>query len=124
MHGGEEQWDQDGVGTEQRKQLRTEMSLPIANEIKEKLDAYAGDLTIPDNDFRKAVGYAANQWDALMECLRHGHTRLDTNLLESKFRPAKIGEKNWMFIGHPQAGDKSAVIYTLLACCRIHNPLA
>ena len=26
-----------------------------------------------------------------------------------------------MFIGHPQAGDKSAILYTLLACCRIHH---
>jgi transposase len=41
--------------------------------------------------------------------------------LESKFRAAKIGERNWMFVGHPEAGDNSAVLYTLLACCRIHR---
>jgi len=29
-------------------------------------------------------------------------------------------------VGHPQAGQKSAVVYTLLACCKIHriNPEA
>jgi len=26
-----------------------------------------------------------------------------------------------MFIGHPEAGQKSAIIYTLLNCCRIHR---
>jgi len=31
-----------------------------------------------------------------------------------------------MFIGHRDAGEKSAIIYTLLNCCRIHrvNPQA
>ena len=78
-------------------------------------------MTIPANEFRTAVNYMANQWTALKECFEHGHTRLDTNLTESKFRPTKIGEKNWMFIGHPDAGQKSAVAYTLLNCCRIHR---
>jgi hypothetical protein len=26
-----------------------------------------------------------------------------------------------MFIGHPEAGQKSAIIYTILATCRIHR---
>lgn len=26
-----------------------------------------------------------------------------------------------MFVGHPQAGEKSAIIYTLLSCCKIHG---
>jgi hypothetical protein len=29
-----------------------------------------------------------------------------------------VGKKNWLFIGHPEAGDRSAVIYTLLECCK------
>jgi hypothetical protein len=28
---------------------------------------------------------------------------------------------NWMFIGHPDAGEKSAIVYALLNCCRIHR---
>ncbi len=67
-------------------------------------DGYAVEMTIPNNNFRVALNYTANQWPELLECLKHGHTRLDTNLLESKFRPTKIGAKNWMFIGHPDAG--------------------
>ncbi|MCC5842528.1 MAG: IS66 family transposase [Opitutales bacterium] len=117
----EETWNEQGVDDETRKALRAEHSLPIANELKTRLDAWAADMSIPSNKFRTAVGYAANRWEALKECLRHGHTRLDTNLLESKFRPTKIGAKNWTFIGHPAAGEKSAVIYTLLTCCRMHR---
>ena len=122
----EEAWDKEKVTDSARKILRTQHSVPIAESIKVKLDAYAADMKIPNNDFRKAVTYAANQWTALRECFNHSHTRLDTNLLESKFRSTKIGQKNWMWIGHPDAGQKSAIIYSILKTCEIHriNPQA
>ena len=117
----EEEWDKKAVTDPERKILRAEQSVPIAESIKAKLDAYAVDMTIPNNDFRTAVSYTANQWTALRECFNHGHTRLDTNLLESKFRSTKIGAKNWMWIGHPDAGQKSAIIYSILKTCEIHR---
>jgi len=117
----EEEWDEQNVPDSSRKLLRETKSKPILESIKTKLDAYAADISIPNNEFRTAVNYMVNQWPGLKECFEHGHIRLDTNLTESKFRPTKIGEKNWMFIGHPDAGQKSAVAYTLLNCCRIHQ---
>jgi len=117
----EEQWDKEAIPDSTRQIRRSQQSMPIANQIKAHLDAYAADMTIPQGPFRQAVGYTAKNWAALRECFQHGHTRLDTNLLESKFRPTKIGAKNWTFIGHPEAGHKSAIIYTLLNCCRIHS---
>lgn len=117
----EEKWTEEGVSDSHRKILREKQSKPITLKIKARLDAHAADMTIANNEFRRAVNYAVGQWTALTECFEHGHTRLDTNLLESKFRPTKIGAKNWMFIGHPEAGEKSAIAYTLLNCCRIHG---
>lgn len=117
----EEKWDRENLTPDQRLQLRAEKSIPMAEDLKGVLTKHAEDLGIPKNAFRSAITYTLGQWEGLMECLRHGHTKLDTNLLESKFRPAKIGEKNWMFIGHPQAGSKSAILYTMLTCCRIHR---
>ncbi len=117
----EEKWNLADLSPSKRKLLRQSESIPIAKKIKAKLDAYAVDMTIPKNDFRIALNYTINQWTELLECLNHGHTRLDTNLLESKFRPTKIGAKNWMFIGHPDAGQKSAIIYSILQTCTIHR---
>lgn len=118
----ERQWDEQGLDAAGRKAARSEKSLPLAAKVKAELDRIASDLTIlPSSDARKAAAYALNRWEALEACLRHGHTRLDTNALERQFRDSAIGKKNWMFIGHPQAGQKSAIIYTLLANCRIHR---
>ncbi len=32
-----------------------------------------------------------------------------------------MGKKNWLFIGAGETGWRSAVIYTILACCRNHG---
>jgi hypothetical protein len=40
--------------------------------------------------------------------------------------PSAIGKKNWLFIGHPEAGQRSAIIYSLVVSCQRHgkDPLA
>ena len=58
--------------------------------------------------------------------LRFGQTRLDNNLVENAIRPSCIGKKNWLFIGHPEAGQRSAILYSLIVSCQRHgkDPLA
>ena len=46
---------------------------------------------------------------------------IDSNLIENAIRPSALEKKNWWFIGHPGAGERSAVIYTLLGNCRRHG---
>jgi transposase len=36
-------------------------------------------------------------------------------------RPSAVGKKRWLFIGHPKAGWRSAVIYTLIQSCRRYD---
>ena len=43
---------------------------------------------------------------------------LDNNLVENAIRPTAIGKKNWLFIGDAEAGDRSAIIYKVIECCR------
>jgi len=37
---------------------------------------------------------------------------------ENDVRPSAVGKKRWLFIGHPDAGWRSAVIYTIIQSCR------
>jgi hypothetical protein len=41
--------------------------------------------------------------------------------MENAIRPTAIGKKNWMFIGHPKAGERSAIIYSIVGSCQRHN---
>ena len=50
--------------------------------------------------------------------LRDGRFQIDNNLVEKAIRPAALGRRRWRFIGHPQAGWRGAVIYSILISCR------
>jgi hypothetical protein len=41
--------------------------------------------------------------------------------VENAIRPSKLGAKNWLFIGHPDAGDRAAVLYSLIVSCQRHG---
>ena len=43
---------------------------------------------------------------------------IDNNLVENRIRPTKLGAKNWLFIGCAKAGQKAAILYTIVENCR------
>lgn len=50
-----------------------------------------------------------------------GVLEIDSNLIANSIRPSALGKKNFLFFGHPEAGERSAVIYRLLGSCRRHG---
>jgi hypothetical protein len=58
---------------------------------------------------------------ALRECFLHAPSRIDNNLAENALRPIKLGAKNWLFIGSPNAGHRAATMFTLVENCRMRS---
>jgi transposase len=58
------------------------------------------------------------RWKALNQFITDGTLEIDNTGIPNSIRPSALGKRNWMFIGHPEAGERSAVIYTLLGSCR------
>jgi transposase len=50
---------------------------------------------------------------------RAGSTRFDKP--EASSHSAILSLKNWLFFGSEEAGQRSAVIYTLIQNCRLHG---
>lgn len=50
-----------------------------------------------------------------------GRLEIDNNLCENAIRPTAVGKKNFLFVGHPEAGQRSAAIYSVLGSCRRHG---
>lgn len=76
---------------------------------------------LPQSLMGQAIGYALNQWSMLEGFLEHGEVEIDNNLVENAIRPTALGKKNWLFFGSEEAGQRSAVIYTLIENCRLHG---
>ena len=73
---------------------------------------------LPKSTMGKAVSYFLDEYDALVGYLRDGRFEIDNNLIENDIRPTAVGRKRWLFIGHPHAGWRSAVIYSIIVSCR------
>jgi len=76
---------------------------------------------LPKSLMGQAISYALNQWPLLERFLEHGEVELSTNLVENAIRPTAVGKRNWLFFGSEEAGQRSAVMYTLVENCRMHG---
>jgi transposase len=102
-----------------REAIRAWQSRPIHQRLKKLFDQLALRRAIlPKSLLGKAISYALNQWPNLQTYLADGRVEIDNNLVENAIRPTKLGAKNWLFIGREDAGEKSAIIYTLVENCR------
>ena len=69
----------------------------------------------------EAIKYALGQWEPMMRYLDDAKAQIDNNRAEQAIQPTKLGMKNWLFVGHPQAGKRSAITYTLVQNCIKHE---
>jgi len=73
---------------------------------------------LPKSGLGEAIGYALDQWVFLCRYVEYGQAEIDNNRIENAIRPTAIGKKNFLFIGHPEAGWRSAVLYSIIGSCR------
>jgi len=105
-----------------RVAMRQIKAKPVLDEIKDRISGYLNNPSVtPAQQLAKACSYTLKRWDALNAYLHHGHVRIDNNPVENKIRPAALGRKNWMFVGHPSAGWRTGVFYTIMANCALHD---
>ena len=116
--------DDESMSAEERAEVRGKESKPVLAKIKARLDADAGSGRIlPSSPLGKAIRYTRERWASLERYAEEGNgeVRIDNNPVENAIRPSAVGKKNWLFIGHPKAGQRSAIIYTIIEECRLHG---
>jgi transposase len=107
------------VGPRLRAAVRASHSRPIIERLeKVLLRLKVRGRYLPQSGLGQAIDYALGQWPALTVYLNDGRVEIDNNLVENAIRPTAIGKKNWLFIGDAEAGQRSAIIYTVIESCR------
>jgi transposase len=102
---------------ETRWKLRQQLAKPLLEALPPRLEAMR-QKHLPQSPLGKAIRYTLGEWQALTRYLEDGRLEIDNNLTENAIRPSAVGKKNWLFIGHPEAGWRSAVIYSVIVSCR------
>ena len=127
MYQREREWDEKKLEAWERARERAKPDgLARTMQSLRRLALWTRQRVLPKSGLGKACDYLLSQWEPLSRHLYHGESRLDNNLVENAIRPSCIGKKNWLFIGHPDAGQRSAILYSLIVSCQRHgkDPLA
>ena len=104
---------------EERLKIRQEKAIPIIDELIEKITKRVVKADyLPKSKFSKALNYFMGLIPHLKNYTKHANSRIDNNIAERAIRPLAIGRKNWLFFGSLDAGQYSAVIFSLIQTCR------
>lgn len=109
----------------ERKAIRRQAASALWRAMKRRaLELKADPRLLPQSSLGKALHYFLNEYTAAVGYLREGYYSIDNNLVENEVRVPAVGRRRWLFVGHPDAGWRSAVIYTVIQSCRRrgHNP--
>ena len=116
----EEHIREQQISPDDIKAIRHEKALPILLEMETwlKEEVYA---VLPKSAIGIAFAYTLNLWPRLARYIEDGRFYIDNNLIENSIRPVALGRKNYLFAGSHEAAQQAAILYSLLASCKINN---
>jgi transposase len=109
-----------GLPFDRREQMRAGRSQMLLSKLRSRMEA-AAVSALPSSAIGQASAYGLSRWEAFTRFAEpgFGHIEIDNNPVENGLRPTALGRRNWLFIGHPDAGWKSATIYSILGTCKL-----
>lgn len=102
------------------KELRQDKAKPVLEKMKTWLDEHLLSV-LPKSALGGAIAYTLHLWPRLIRYIDDGRFQIDNNLIENSIRPVALGRKNYLFAGSHEAAQNAAMIYSLLATCKINN---
>ncbi len=115
----EKQLREERAGSRLREAVRASQSRPIQARLHRLLVRLKlRKRHLPQSSMGQAIDYALAQWPMLSVYLSDGRIEIDNNLVENAIRPTAIGQKNRLFIGEAEAGERGAILYTIVESCR------
>jgi len=102
------------------KQLRQNEAVPVLQSLGQWMQQEYLKLP-PKSALAQALQYSIARWEALSIYTTNGKLNIDNNPVENSIRPVAIGRKNYLFAGSHDAAQRSAMLYSLLGTCKLHN---
>lgn len=112
--------EEEIVRTDAHARLRNTESRAAMKRLQAWLE-HQRDRYPPKGPLGKAISYALGNWDELQLFLDDVNIPVDNNASERALRIVALGRKNFMFVGHEDAGQNLAILYSLMATCEEHG---
>jgi transposase len=121
LYGVEKYCKEMNLSFDERYRLRQEKSVPVFNELAAWVKQEITKVTTLRSPIGKALNYFAEREKELSVFLSDGMVEIDTNLIENTIRPIALGRNNYLFAGSHEAAQNAAIIYSLIATCKLHD---
>ncbi len=108
------------LGIEEIRTLRQKNAKPLLATIKEWMEGRQL-VVLPKSSIGIAFAYALNHFEALETYVEDGRLKIDNNGVEREIRQVALGRKNFLFFGGLQGGKSAAIIYSLIANCKLEG---
>lgn len=108
------------MSAEQRRQSRQALSKPLWDELEVWLKLQRRRV-LDGSKIAEAIDYSLGAWKALTLHLDDGAVAIDNNHIERQIKPWKLGAKNWMFVGSELAGQRAAVVMSLVQSAKLNG---
>ena len=103
-----------------RRQARQQLSKPLWDEFEVWLKLQRTQV-MDGSKIAQAIDYSLNAWKALTLHIDDGAVAIDNNLIERQIKPWKLGAKNWLFVGSELAGQRAAVVMSLVQSAKLNG---
>ena len=120
LYGVETMADDQGLGYQQRAELRSRLAYPILCAFEKWIVNYYPKAILQGRMY-KALTYTYWLFQRLSRYHLDGRYQIDNNLVENAIRPLALGRKNYLFCGNHDAAENAAIMYSLLGCCKACN---
>jgi transposase len=101
-----------------KRSVRQGKSKPVFDELVAWAEAHQR-YEAPTSKLGEAIRYLLNHRVALGRFLESGLVPIDNGAVERLHVRAALTRKNFLFAGSDAGGERAAIAYTILGCCRI-----
>jgi len=112
---------EEALSDEAVEELRQREAMPILKTMQAWMTAEYPTLVVKKSPIAQAMAYCMPRWEKLCIYTREARLNIDNNLVENAIRPVALGRKNYLFAGSHDAAQRAAMIYSLLATCKLHQ---
>ncbi len=120
LYGVEREARDCALDSRARLALRKEKSIPLLTDMEGYLTRERAEV-LPRSPIGEAIGYALNNWQALVRYCGDGDLEIDNNGAERSLRGIAVGRRNWMFFGSDTGGRTAAILTSFITTCKRHD---
>lgn len=116
----EQERQMKNLSVEERQKVREKVVAPKLKALHQWMQEEYPKVT-PTSRIGKALSYSMKRWKELTVFISDGRLEIDNNNIENQIRPIALGRKNFLFAGSHESAQRIAMIYSLLASCKVNG---